>query len=366
MRDLIRSKGNQRSVIMEPKALNDEWVRATRRGLLSAENGSCDAVYEFKRLFRGRTDAYAVQRADGSYRPIRRPLSNEVLRSHLSGRVTVGLYLVTPIADTCGFMAIDVDHRSKAMASALIAAAGAFGFGDAEFLLESSGNKGFHLWFFFTDQIPAKQAMALGELLCKKAGLFGQVEIFPKQARVRADGFGNLIKLPGRHAKSGRFSRFFSASFELRDVAWLRHIQQISPERVASVLAAQQEPTAPPCKPPPPPRSLRKPIPCIKAMLAGVSEGKRNVAAFRLAIFLRNQGLPQDLTTATLQAWNSRNRPAAPVGELDCAIQQVYLKEYQGYGCRDPQMQEFCDPECCPIHQARQKPGSCPEGPKPL
>ena len=55
-----------------------------------------EVLPEYRRLFIGRPDVYAVQQTDGSYRLARQPLSDSVLLAHLAGRISVGTYLITP------------------------------------------------------------------------------------------------------------------------------------------------------------------------------------------------------------------------------------------------------------------------------
>lgn len=71
----------------------------------------------------------------------------------------------------------------------------------------SGGGHGWHLWVFFDPMVPAKQARQLGLFLCPR-NLRCQngdtadpksnkgMEVFPKQPRIKKDGFGNLIWLP--------------------------------------------------------------------------------------------------------------------------------------------------------------------------
>lgn len=315
-----------------------------------------DTLREFKRLFQGRADVYAIQKPNGGYRTVRQPASDKVLRSHLSGDITIGVYLITPVEDTCRFTAIDVDKRSTTMARSLIRATRALGLADNEFLLESSGNKGFHLWIFYADKVPAGRAMLLGKIICKEAGMFGKVEIFPKQSHVSEGQFGNLIKLPGRHAVSGRYSRFFSVDIHPQDVGWLRCIRQLSPQRLSQILAAKEDHMLPVTNPSKIPRPSRKNIPCIDLLFAGVQEGNRNYAALRLAVFLKDHGLPLGVTVGTLNVWNESNQPPLSPGELNNTIQHVYRKDYHGYNCHHAQMQQFCDRESCPVERARRRP----------
>jgi hypothetical protein len=310
-----------------------------------------DAVPIFSRLFRGRTDAYALQQSDGSYRPVRQALTPEVLAKHLVGEITVGVYLVTPVADTCSMAVIDVDHRSKDMALRLGQACAKVGLKTDEVLFEASGNKGFHVWFFVTQPVRARDAMRLGMTVSGLAGLLGDVEVFPKQSHVPEGGFGNLIKLPGRHAKSGRFSRFFSSDLRPLDFSILEKIQPLTPDRLSNLSLENHVPS-------PSQRSdarwsehtrnsPRTP-PCIERILQGVTEGRRNICAFKLAVFLKERALPLDLTLSALNAWNIRNAPQLPLRELEAAVRRAYVRDYHGIGCQSADMAAFCNPEACP------------------
>ena len=66
------------------------------------------AIYQ--QLFCHRTDIYARQRADGSYFLRLSPLSPEVIRSHLSGRVTAGLYALDK-GSTASWGVLDADSE---------------------------------------------------------------------------------------------------------------------------------------------------------------------------------------------------------------------------------------------------------------
>ena len=96
-----------------------------------------EVLPEYRRLFIGRPDVYAVQQTDGSYRLARQPLSDSVLLAHLAGRISVGTYLITPEDDTCRMVVLDVDFRLIRMALALIKSARQIGFDDHEFLMVS-------------------------------------------------------------------------------------------------------------------------------------------------------------------------------------------------------------------------------------
>ena len=69
--------------------------------------------------FQGRPDAYAVQQGDGTYRPIRNPLSDEVINKHLQGLVTVGVYPVT-VDGLCTFGVYDFDEIDNHVYQAIV------------------------------------------------------------------------------------------------------------------------------------------------------------------------------------------------------------------------------------------------------
>ncbi len=88
-------------------------------------------------------------------------------------------------------------------------------FGIPAYIECSGGGSGWHLWIFFDPMVPAFFARQLGLLLCPTnlplangeiadARVNRGIEVFPKQAKIKPDGFGNLLWLPWwHHAKSG-------------------------------------------------------------------------------------------------------------------------------------------------------------------
>jgi hypothetical protein len=67
----------------------------------------------YRTLFVQRTDAYAQQRTGERYYVCRRrPLTDDVLRSHLKGELTIGLYSVDPTGHT-KWSVIDCDEGVK-------------------------------------------------------------------------------------------------------------------------------------------------------------------------------------------------------------------------------------------------------------
>lgn len=184
----------------------------------------------FLMLFRGREGVFARQALDNKgrwgYFPVHSPLDGSVVRSHLDGDLTAGLYF-TRIDNTVLAGCIDFDINKRVLDSFeqekidrvrsdlneyVIKAAEICSGLSLPFLLENSGNKGYHIWLFFDGGVSAKVARILLKSLLDKFGESPDgihCEIFPKQDKVEPGGLGNLVKLPlGIHRKTNRRALF--------------------------------------------------------------------------------------------------------------------------------------------------------------
>ena len=186
-------------------------------------------VVLFRSLFRGREDVYAIrwQMKNGSwgYRPDDKkdwkavlaskpedrkrvdretrtffPLADDVIRAHLEGKKTVGVYpLLTD--ETCWFLAADFD-KATWHDDALAFVATCHQMGVPAYLERSRSGSGGHVWIFFEHAIPAIVARKLGCAVLTQTmerrhfGLDSYDRFFPNQDTMPKGGFGNLIALP--------------------------------------------------------------------------------------------------------------------------------------------------------------------------
>lgn len=183
----------------------------------------------FATLFAGREDVYARQwcRPDDrrvGYTPVHEPLTPAVIRQHLLGSFTVGVYPIR-LDQTATWFAIDLDIRStdletarrdhayatelreqmRSTGTAILQALRELGLDP---LFENSGYKGRHYWVFLQQPQEARVLHHLGRMLLARLQTLlpasFSLEFFPKQARRSGKGLGNLIKLPlGIHQKTG-------------------------------------------------------------------------------------------------------------------------------------------------------------------
>ncbi len=183
----------------------------------------------FATLFGGREDVYARQwyrakNGQTGYTPVHEPLTPAVIRNHLLGTFTAGVYPIR-LDQTATWFAVDLDLRRAPLDEARRNAAyagrlrdltrrtglqilAALGDLALEPLFENSGYKGRHYWVFLEQPEEAKVLYQCGRLLLPRlqrgVGREFSLEFFPKQPQRGGKGLGNLIKLPlGIHRKTG-------------------------------------------------------------------------------------------------------------------------------------------------------------------
>ncbi len=205
-----------------------------------ASGGDVD-VPAFAALFVGREDTYVQEVfGDGNRRrseQVMEPLKEEEIRRHLTGETILGTYVQRPNG-TVRFLVLDVDISKKRILQHPYGSAEFAGYKQkaAEYTLnlcrilhrmgivgypEDTGFRGYHVWIFFTEWIPARYACQLSECIRKEAGQPGEdlvLEIFPNNVRIRPGKCGPTVKLPlGAHLQTG--NRSFFVDEKLQPVA---------------------------------------------------------------------------------------------------------------------------------------------------
>ncbi len=128
-------------------------------------------------------------------------LDSQAIYDHLSGKHTVGIY---PLLSNnhCYFLAADFDKADwQAAVQSYTKACKEL---DVPYAVERSrSGNGAHIWIFFSEPAPAKEARLLGFRLLDRAMEFhaglsfaSYDRLFPNQDIMPAGGFGNLIALP--------------------------------------------------------------------------------------------------------------------------------------------------------------------------
>jgi len=200
-----------------------------------------------KRLILHEADQYyAVQKGD-EYYPVTGTLTEEDLAAHLSGRKTLGIKLIQPRTLLVKAGAIDFDTPRTDRPGFTAAWEAANGVKVAAYrrgipaYMEFSGRRGWHLWIFSQEPIPAATMRELLAGLAEEAGCSG-VEIFPAGDRITEDGRegpgSKPLKLPcGVHQVSGGL-----AGFIWEEPSWEQNGRPAVPEQAAVLETIQQVP----------------------------------------------------------------------------------------------------------------------------
>jgi len=221
----------------------------------------------FRKLFRGRDDVYAVhwkgRNGRSGYSPAAQrepndafktpdhknrkyfPLTDAVIRNHLLGKQTVGIYPLL-LDETCWFLAIDFDKQAwQTDASAFITTCERIGL-PAVLERSRSGNGG-HVWLFFESPLSACTARRLGCYLLTTTmerrhsiGLDSYDRLFPNQDTLPKGGFGNLIALPlQRGPRELGNSVFIDNNFMpyVDQWAFLSTIRKIAADEIETILS---------------------------------------------------------------------------------------------------------------------------------
>lgn len=186
-----------------------------------------DKISLYRSLFRGRNDAFARRwDKNGSYFPDYTfnwdefnahkasggtikdfknkqltPLTDEIIRKHLTGLITIGIY---PILEdnTSYFLAADFDGNNWLEDSRKYQE-GMAKLGLSAYIERSRSGNGGHVWVFFKNAYPCYKSRTIGLELARKVLKLSDFDkevsfdrLFPNQDSITAGGFGNLIALP--------------------------------------------------------------------------------------------------------------------------------------------------------------------------
>ena len=301
-------------------------------------------IESIKRYFVGRSDTHAIQQSDGSYLRVGRPLTDDMLKSHLAGETTVGIYQIEPEKNTLKWLCFDIDDKEITNVERLKDSIVKSGFcTEQSILVEDTGGRGYHLWVFFDPPIPALVAYYIGRKFEQESKV--KCEVFPKQKVVEA--FGNLVKLPlGVHRKTGQRSRFIGVS-SLDEVTRI----SVPEEEVAAAVQEAHKRESGWME-----RFASKgrgysgeDPPCVRFWFSGVDPGNRNNVAIRLASYYRNFAkLDLDTTLTRTVEWNARNAEPLERAEITNIVGSADKGGYN-YSCEDEFWKQGCRQESCPL-----------------
>lgn len=321
------------------------------------EQGRPVKEWQFRRAFAGRCDhtPKCPPRTCPDITPLR--LTERDIQAHLAGRKTLGVYQLKD--NTVKWVCFDIDiskgteirkstwenirRQTRYLGKRLYELG-------VPFLVEFSGNRGMHVWVFFSEPVKSSDAYVFGHFCLEGVPVHPElhIEMFPKQPST--PNLGNVVKLPlGIHNKSGKWTEFVNARFEPYEDQWraLYRVRTMTPDDLDAFLTENNVD-----------RDVLKGfkvrdadsgrgLPCYtNIMTKGVSEGSRDALTFYLSVFLKNHGMSPDLVQATVEAWNEKNDPPLDEWTLNEKIDSAFKRDYSHFACLKPEMEPFCDPNC--------------------
>ena len=190
-----------------------------------------DSAMKIMKLFAGREDMFAREELDGNGNRKTnldmRPLTEQVIKDHLMGRITVDTYVQRPNS-TVRYLVTDVDISKRVLLQykreseeyrtylqraldVSVKIQNLYRQMGLTAYVEYSGNRGYHVWLFFAEWIPTRYANMLGDIIEKKLEPDNEItiEFFPNKTRIKPGKFGQVLKIPyGIHGKTGERSHF--------------------------------------------------------------------------------------------------------------------------------------------------------------
>ena len=147
------------------------------------------------KLFCHRTDTFAVQSKTGAYYPVKREITLDDIQNHLDGKITIGVYCLAK-DNTVKWSCVDLDGDESDLRQTDLKSQQIYElFKDYPRIREFSGRRGYHVWIFFKNPVPAIFAKTLVKARTHLVGSTN-FEIFPKQVELNeARLYGNLVKL---------------------------------------------------------------------------------------------------------------------------------------------------------------------------
>jgi len=215
-------------------------------------------VSDYMALFVNR-EAYAVQSprphpVSGRhyyYRPTDKAagkplgLTEDTVREHLEGEITIAFYAINPWGQSSKWAAIDADYKNAM--DDLLKLQNHLERQKVYAALEKS-RRGGHLWIFFREPQPARDGRILIHDVASKldvpvkgSGLTEGIEIFPKHDELQPGEFGNAIRGPlGVHRGAGQRFWFYGANYDLESqMSYLRRLPKVSAQQLQRLIAGK-------------------------------------------------------------------------------------------------------------------------------
>jgi len=183
-------------------------------------------------------------------------MTEAIVRQHLEGRITIGLYAMNPETQRCKWIAIDGDYTASI--KHLCELQWELQTVNVEAALEMS-RRGAHLWILGEQPLLARECRSWIASVAEKLGIPVKgtgtaegIEIFPKHDELKEGDFGNAIRGPlGIHRAIGARYWFYGADYTLdNQLAYLTRVRKLSEDHLRSLVGTVSGRCAAPKKAP--------------------------------------------------------------------------------------------------------------------
>jgi len=308
-----------------------------------------EAYQKLKSIFGGLTRAHGVfykgekkesGKVGGKAYIVKEEVTDKHWQDHLAG--TVPSLGIIPIRDdsTCSWSCIDVDDYTIDVRKTIQLYTKL----NLPIIPCRSKSGGFHLFIFYKEPVPAKDAI---EKLTEIASVLGfaDCEVFPKQESLNVErgDTGNFLNLPywngdmsGRYAMDEKGeSLTLEEFFILVDQKAITHDQLQN----LSVRPLKQK------------KSTFDGPPCIEILMnMGIFEGSRDDVVFHYSVYAKKKFGPGEWQNKVMEFNTTYCQPPMSYDQVKQKIDQHEKKEY-GYKCKDVPMRNHCDSSKCRIRK---------------
>ena len=175
-------------------------------------------------------------------------LTESIIRRHLEGEITIGLYAINPATQRSKWLVVDADYENANTDLLKL-----------EYQLNSDGvqpalemsRRGGHLWIFFDTPLLAKEcriyihdlALRLG-VPVKGSGQTDGIEVFPKHDEIETGKFGSAVRGPlGVHRGANCRFWFYGADHTVEaQMAYLTAQGKLTEQKLKSLIADRKWP----------------------------------------------------------------------------------------------------------------------------
>lgn len=267
------------------------------------------------------------EKSRGKSWTVKEPITFEKYKKHLEGQIGLG---VVPLKESkVKFAVIDIDNYNQKFIKNMIEKVYHNRLPFLPFLSKSGG---LHLYLFFTEFVEfSKIKNGILEFL-PVLGLKQNIEIFPKQKKLKDPQIGNWINLPYFNCKGSKQVLIGKDLKPLSLEAALKTIKQASLSLSDFAMALSN-------------LYLNDAPPCIQNIYYNEDTAQRNEFLFNAAVYLKSK-YTEDFEYELKELNNSMTRPLEEK-ELEATIIKSHRQRDYCYKCTQPPCSEFCAKELC-------------------